>query len=168
MLLIRQDGIPLDASHSLPASAGSRAIILRASECEHSPKDIFCALMWNTTMVQAFLLPWVCISSILLRILVLCQRGSEPLQPNWSLTEKPTNQRAELFARSGEKQSKHCPIKSDYTQTHTQRHAAFKCSFHTNQSIPQYFLPSEEKLKCPFDIPARTPECEQIAWTDSI
>lgn len=168
MLLIRQDGIPLDASHSLPASAGSRAIILRASECEHSPKDIFCALMWNSTMVQAFLLPWVCISSILLRILgaVSERQWTTPaeLVPDW----KTHKSKGWAVCRPGEKQSKRCPIKSDYTQTHTQRHAAFKCSFHTNQSIPQYFLPSEEKLKCPFDIPARTPECEQIAWTDSI
>lgn len=61
--------------------------------------------------------------------------GSEPLKLNWFLTEKPIYQRVEVFARSGKKQCKHCPIKSDYTQIHTQSHAAFKGSFHTNQSI---------------------------------
>lgn len=103
---------------------------------------------------------------------VPCQRGSEPLKLNWTLTEKPTNRRVELFARSGEEQSKHCPIKSDYTQTRTQRYAAFKHSFHTNQLILSHsiFFPQKKRLNVhltdthPSQNTRATQKYEQIAF----
>lgn len=86
----------------------------------------------------------------------------------------------ELFARSREKQPKHCPIKSDYTQTSMWFCDSVKyadaCSFQALIShrlmniIWRYFLPSEEKVKQPFDWQTSQPEQQRNIeiWADSV
>lgn len=160
-LLLKQDELPSgDAAHFPSASAGPRFW--------WEPLDMYTAqtifLCFNVEYIHHSIFPVTSgsgSSSILLGIhSPLSERQWTTQMLNWTLTataERLTNQMVELFARSGEKQPKHCPLKSNYTQTSTQMHAVFKYSFLTDWWILSHIILSPQKKRLSIHLIDRHP-----------
>lgn len=150
--LLRQDELPSgDAARSLPAPVAPRfwwepldmntaQVILLCINVEHNHSSIFPVSSQPES------------SSILLGVhSPLSEMQWTTQKVSWTLTaatEILTNQMVELFSGSGEKQPKHCPIKSNYTQRSTQTHAVFKYLFLTEWWILSHvtFSPQKKRL----------------------